>query len=97
MITRTSWPPEYSRQLDDQNDDNHGFEDKGARLVEFVDHEFVELAGGAQLLFHQVAVVVDSDASCRQAISPRVEHVAEELDRVVDALGELGNLEADLI
>ena len=37
-------------QLDDQDDDDHKFEDEGAGLVEFVDHEAVELFGGLELL-----------------------------------------------
>jgi hypothetical protein len=44
--------PEEAAQLDDQNGDHQRFEDEGARVVEFVDHEFVELAGSAQFFVH---------------------------------------------
>src|SRR5260221_5955628 len=89
--------PEEPAQLDDQNGDYQRFQNEGARVVEFVDHELVELAGGAQLFVHQLAVIGDSDAGRGQAVSAGVEHVAEEFDRIVDALGKLGDLEADLI
>ena len=38
-------------QLDDQDDDDHQFEDEGARLVELLHHEAVEIFGGLQFLF----------------------------------------------
>jgi hypothetical protein len=48
-------------QLDDEDYYDHEFKHEGAALVEFVDHEAVELFGGLQFLLDQVFVVGDAD------------------------------------
>src|SRR5258708_878470 len=45
-------PKKDPRQFDDQNGNHHHFQQKRAGLMELVDHEFVEIAGGAELLVH---------------------------------------------
>src|SRR5271170_2205195 len=82
-------------EFDDQNDDYHQFEDESAALVEFVDHEAVELFGGLQLLLDQVFVVGDADFQRRELVEAGGEHVAEELDGVVGALSQLAYVEQD--
>src|ERR1700758_4855561 len=82
-------------QFDDQDDDHHQFQHKGAALVELVDHEAVEIFGGLQLLFDEVFVVRHSDLLRAQLVEPGREHVAEELDGVVGAFGEFVHIEQD--
>src|ERR1700730_9182754 len=63
--TRKSRPPsktsysaaEQVDQLNQQNRHHHSFENERARLVEFIRHSLVEVAGGAQLTLHQIAIV----------------------------------------
>src|SRR5215467_9977879 len=82
-------------QLDYQDDDDHQLEYEGARLVELLDHEAVEVFGGLELFFDQVFVVGDSDFLRAQFVEARGEHITEELDGVVGVLGEFGDVEQD--
>src|SRR5271157_1532383 len=75
-------------QLDYQDDYHHQFQDKGAALVELLHHEAVEIFGGLQFFFDQVFVVGHSDLGRAQLVQARREHVAEEFDGVVGALGQ---------
>src|SRR5580658_2754632 len=61
MLCLDRFAAEEVDELDDQDDDHHQFQYEGTALVEFVDHEAVELFGGLQLLLDQVFVVGHSD------------------------------------
>jgi len=52
---------EEEEEFDDEDDDYGEFEDEAAGLIELVDHEAVELAGGAEFLVYGGAVVRDAD------------------------------------
>ncbi len=77
------FPAEDVNQLDDQDYNDHQFENKGAGLVELVDHEVIELLGSLQFLLHQIFVIGHADSGGRQLVQTSGEHVAEELDGVV--------------
>src|SRR5580704_4299803 len=80
-------------EFDYEDDDYHQLEDEGAGLVELVDHESVEVFGGLELFFDQIFVVGDADFGGAKFVEARGEHVAEELDGVVGALGEFVDVE----
>ena len=84
-------------QLDDQDDDDHQFQDEGAGLVELLDHEAVEVFGGLEFFLDEVFVVGDADFLGAEFVEARGEHVAEELDGVVGALGEFVHVEQDSV
>src|SRR5271169_214125 len=82
-------------QIDDQNNDHHQLQHKRAALVELVDHEAVEFFGGVDFLVDQVLVVGDADLQRGDFIEASGEHVAQELDGVVGALGQFSDIEQD--
>src|SRR5271163_3057266 len=82
-------------KFDDQDYDHHQFQDEGAALIEFVDHEAVELFGGLQFLLDQVFVVWDADFQGRELVEAGGKHVAQEFDGVIGALGQLAYVEQD--
>src|SRR5580700_4064224 len=88
-------PAEEVDQFDDEDDYHHQLKHEGAGLVELVDHEAVEVFGGLQLFFDQVFVVGDSDLGGAEFVEAGGEHVAEEFDGVVGALGQLVYVEQD--
>src|ERR1700747_1364810 len=59
-------------EFDDKDDDYGKFEDEAAGLVELVDHETVEFAGGAEFLVNEGAVVGNADFDGNQVIEARV-------------------------
>ena len=81
-------PFEEVDQFDDQDYHYHQFEDEGAGLVELVDHEAVEVFGGLEFFLDEVFVVGDADFLGAEFVEARGEHVAQELDGVVGALGQ---------
>src|SRR5579859_948980 len=85
--------PEEVHQLDDQNEHHQQLQHERPALVELLDHELVEVFGGLQFFFDQVFVVGHADLGRAQLVKPRRKHVAEELDGVVGALGELVDVE----
>ena len=87
--------PEYRDELDDQDYDHHQFEDEAARFTEFIDHELVEFAGSSQFLIHQAAVIAGADLDGGQAIGSSVVHVAQKLDGIVGAFGQLGHIQPE--
>src|ERR1022692_1284323 len=86
---------EKINDFDDQDYYHHQFQDEGAALVEFVDHEAVELFGGLQFLLDEVFVVGDADFGGGEFVEAGGKHVAEEFDGVVGALGEFAHVEQD--
>ena len=64
-------------------------------MVEFVDHEAVELFGGLQFLLDEVFVVGHANFGGGEFVEAGGKHVAEELDGVVSALGEFADVEQD--
>src|ERR1700732_3375009 len=61
--------------------------------MKLLDHEAVELFGGVNFLVDQVFVVGDADLRRGNFVEARGEHVAQELDRVVGALGQFVHIE----
>ncbi len=53
---------EEVNEFDDQDDHDQKFQHEGAALVEFVDHEAVELFGGSQLFLHKIFIVGNADS-----------------------------------
>ena len=51
---------------------------KDAALVEFIDHEAVELFGGSQLFLDKIFVVGDADSRGGELVEAGREHVAKE-------------------
>ena len=93
-FVRSEWlAAEEIDELYDQDDDHGQLKKEGAALVELVDHEAVELFGGADLLGYQVLVVGHADLGGGELVKTRREHVAEKLDGVVGVFGELGDVE----
>src|SRR5271169_3100983 len=90
-----SAPLEQPDQIDDQNNDHHQLQHKRAALVELVDHEAVEFFGGVDFLVDQVFVVGDADLRRGNFVEAGREHVAQELDGVVGALGQFVHIEQD--
>src|SRR5258705_4403513 len=84
-----------SSDLDDQDDHDHQFEHERTTLVELVHHETVEVFGGIELLLHQVLIIRHANFSCGQPVQTGRKHVAQELDGIVGALGELRNIQQD--
>src|SRR5437016_14288841 len=52
---------EKEEEFDDEDDNDGEFEDEAAGLIELVDHEAVEFAGGAKFLVDESAVVWHAD------------------------------------
>src|SRR5215471_1687264 len=90
-------PTEEKYEFDDKDDYDRKFEDKAAGLVELIDHEPIELAGGAELLFDQAAIIGNTNFYRNQIVQASVEHVAEELDGVVDFFGEFHHIETNRV
>ena len=63
--------------------------------MKLIDHELVQRAGGLQFLLHQTPIVRNTDASRGQAVHSSIKHVADEFNYVVEALGQLNDVEAD--
>ena len=84
---RNLFAAEEEEEFDDEDDDYGEFEDEAASLIELVDHEAVEFAGGAEFLVDECAVVRDADFGGGQVVEAGVEHVAQEFDGVVYFLG----------
>ena len=78
---------EEEEEFDDEDYDYGEFEDEAAGLIELVDHESVEFAGGAEFLVDEGAIVRDADFCGGQVVEAGVEHVAQEFDGVVHFLG----------
>jgi hypothetical protein len=86
---------EEVEELDEEDQDDGDFKEKGAALVELLDHVVVELLGGTELLGDEIFIVRDADLGGGQLVEARRIHVAQELDGVVGMLGELGDIEKD--
>src|SRR5271157_1182889 len=104
-VPRVAAPPRYANpshrlafkqedQLDDQNNHHSQFQDEAPGLMELSHHELVELTRRAKFLVNKVSIVRHSHFGCCQAVEARVEHIAQKLDGVIDALGQFRNLEA---
>ena len=61
--------------------------------MKLVDQEAIQVFGGAELLLRQALVVRNTDLAGSQAIQARGEHITQELDGIVGALGEFGHVE----
>ena len=61
--------------------------------MEFFNHEIVKFISGVELFLHQGLIVGDAKLAGAQLIDAGKEHVADELERVVGALGEFGHVD----
>src|SRR5580658_8997342 len=84
---------EEKDEFDHEDDDYRSLEEKGATLIELIDHVVIQLLGGLQLLRDEVLVIGHTDSGCGQAVETGGKHIAEELDGVVGTLGELHHIE----
>src|SRR5215472_317755 len=75
-------------QLDEKNDDDQRLQHERAPLVKLADHGLIQVGRGLEFLIHQVTVVGHADPGRGETIRTRVKHVAQELDGVVDPLGQ---------
>src|ERR1019366_5054861 len=82
-------------QVDDQNNYHHQLQHERPALVELVDHEAVEFFGGVDFLVDQVLVIAHADLGRGYFVEACREHVAQELDGVVGALGQFVHIEQD--
>ena len=62
--------------------------------MELVNQEAIETFCGAKFCLRQALVIGHADLACRQTIKPRGEHIAQELDGIVGALGQFFEGEA---
>src|SRR5579871_651472 len=88
-------PAEKQDHVEGRQDGDEQFDHERARLIEPVDHRVVQFAEGGQLFVYQVAVILDAHTGGGQAIDARVVDVADELNGVVDALGQVHYVEAN--
>ena len=86
---------EEEGEFHDEDDDDGKFEDEAASLIELVDHEAVEFAGGAQFLIDQAAVIGNPNFGGDQVVEAGVKHIAEKFDGVVHFFGEFHDIEAN--
>src|SRR5215475_7652410 len=86
---------EEENDFDNQDDDDGEFEDETAGLVELVHHEAIELAGRAEFLLDQTAVIGNAHFGRNQVVEAGIEHIAEEFDGVVDFFRKLHDVEAN--
>src|SRR6516165_5029655 len=87
--------PEQENDFDNQDDDDGEFEDETAGLVELVHHEAIQLAGRAEFLLDQTAVIGNAHFGRNQVVEAGIEHIAEEFDGVVDFFRKLHDVEAN--
>src|ERR1039457_2824329 len=99
QIGRRFCAPPYrpaSEEVEEFNQENQNdcrFKKEGATLVKLLDHKVVQFFGSLELSLRQVLVVGDTDFGCGQLVEPGGKHIAEELDRVVGALGQFRYVE----
>ena len=80
---------EEEDQLHNQNDDNRQLQQEGAALIELIHHEPVEIFRDMDLRRDDIPVIRDADPCGSQSIQTCGKHIAQKLDGVIDAFGQL--------
>src|SRR5205814_1872414 len=88
---------EQQDELDDEDKEDCRLQDECSGLVKFVHHEFIKLAGGAELLVHQHSVIGNAHLRSRQAVEASKIHITQKLDAVIHPLRQLDDIQADRV
>ena len=79
---------EQEEELDEQDQNDDHFQEKGAALIELLDHTVIEFLGGAELMGDEILVIWNAGFAGSELVKASGVHVAQELDGVVSVLGE---------